>query len=101
MVALILGADQGMRAAAGMAGAKAVAAAGAAAAGGSKPAAATPAAKKAAPAATTTTAAAAPGPAQSGKAKGKVTRDQVYVEKFKRIAPSEQKTAESRRPRAG
>ena len=36
--------------------------------------------------------AAAPAP-QSGKAKGKVTRDQAYVEKFKRIAPSEQRKA--------
>ncbi len=37
-----------------------------------------------------TTAAAAP---QKGKAKGKVTRDQAYVEKFKRVAPSVQKQA--------
>ena len=33
------------------------------------------------------------GGGQKAKDKGKVTRDQVYVEKFKRIAPSEQKKA--------
>ncbi len=41
-------------------------------------------------AATTPAAAAAP---QGGQAKGKVTRDAVYVDKFKRVAPSVQKEA--------
>ena len=42
------------------------------------------------------------GKAVSGqKAKGKVTRDQVYVEKFKRIAPSQQKTAAKRAAKLG
>ncbi len=39
--------------------------------------------------------------AQNGKAKGKVTRDQAYVEKFKRIAPSEQKAAAKRAAKRG
>jgi hypothetical protein len=33
--------------------------------------------------------------------KGKVTRDRVYVEKFKRIAPSQQKAAAQRAAKAG
>jgi FtsP/CotA-like multicopper oxidase with cupredoxin domain len=40
-----------------------------------------------------TLAAAVAGATPQGKAKGKVTRDQAYVEKFKRIAPSQQKAA--------
>ncbi len=107
-VALAWGAGRGLRAATG--GAPAKPSLTATTANGTATAAAKPDAKAtpATPLLTArpvmelnTPAAPAAGAPQGGKSNGKPTRDQVFVDKFKRVAPSQQKAAAKRAAKLG